>query len=517
MIDLFQEASTQLGTLAADKSNGLFSLEQVKLIVNSIPMAVSITDKTGTILYINDHFTKTTGYETQELIGKNHSLISYRMTPQTIYEDLWQNISNGKFWSGQLLNKKKSGESYLADVQISPLKDDNSGDLYYMGVHRDISNRHALETAQTNSEKLVTSVLNSVPTAVALLNIRNEVILNNRTYQLLENDLKKSPATLAIQKIKNQYEVGSIHQAYENGQLNNSILIDFEHYGQKRYFACRLSGLDMKEENIDNYFMPVQNPHIVLSLTDITREQKRLEQQRLAELQRSTIESEMMHAMQETMHAVLHQLQEPVNMIESAVGLLCKSQEGCSGLTPMNMALEAGKKAVKQLHDALPERPHEARQSVNLNQLIHEIAEMTNEQLLKRSIDLRLSLVSTLPSLTAQPSRLRVAIKQLLDNAIEAIDFSKSSNREILITTAQAENEIILKIEDSGPGIKKSEAIKVFQPFYTTKPASSEGSRGIGLSIVQQVMNEHCGTVSFIESSLGGSCAHMSLPKRQRA
>jgi signal transduction histidine kinase len=106
----------------------------------------------------------------------------------------------------------------------------------------------------------------------------------------------------------------------------------------------------------------------------------------------------------------------------------------------MNMALEAGKKAVKQLHDALPERPHEARQSVNLNQLIHEIAEMTNEQLLKRSIDLRLSLVSTLPSLTAQPSRLRVAIKQLLDNAIEAIDFSKSSNREILITTAQAEN-----------------------------------------------------------------------------
>ncbi|TCS38883.1 nitrogen fixation negative regulator NifL [Reinekea marinisedimentorum] len=517
MIDLFQEAKTQLETMAADKAHGLFSLEQVKQIVNSVPMAVSITDNTGTILYVNDYFTKITGYSTKELIGQNHAIISYRMTPQMVYEELWSTITRGKPWSGQLLNKRKSGESYLAEVQISPLQGSDTSGKYYLGVHRDISNRHALETAQNNSEQLVSSVLNSVPTAVALLNTRDEVMLHNRAYQMLEGDLQKSPAILAVQKIKEQCEISSIHTVQAESLLNKSILIDFDHFGQKRFFVCRISGLEMKEENIDNFFAPVKNPHIVLSLTDITREQKRLEQQRLAELQRSTVESEMMHAMQETMHAVLHQLQEPVNMIESAIGLLKNNSSTNSGLPPMNMALEAGKKAVQQLRDALPERPYEARQSVNLNQLVHEIAEMSNERLLKRSIDLRLSLVTTLPSITAQPSRLRVAIKQLLDNAIDAIDYSKSSTREILISTGQAESEIVLKIEDSGPGIKKSEAIKVFQPFYTTKPISSEGSRGIGLSIVQQVMNEHCGTVHFTESSLGGSCAHMSLPKRQEA
>ncbi|TXR53021.1 nitrogen fixation negative regulator NifL [Reinekea thalattae] len=514
MIDLFNEAKSQ--PEGAAHKDDLFTLEQVKKIVNLTPMAVSITDDKGVILYINPFFSQTTGYTEQDLIGKNHSILSDRKTPRPVYQELWQRITAGKSWRGQLLNRKKTGESYLAEVQISPLNDSNAeATLYFLGVHRDISADHALEMQQSNNERVFSSILNSVPTAVALLNEHDEVILDNLAYKALASDIRQEPAKLVIGKIKQQLNVESLHSSTVEGQLEKNVIIEFNQSGHTRHFVCRLSGLDMQEENVTSYFSPIRNPHLVLALTEFTREQKRIEQQRLAELQRSTVETEMMHAMQETMHAVLHQLQEPVNMIESAVALLQKRHASCTGIDPMIMALDAGKEAVKQLHQALPERAFEAKQSVNVNQLVHEVSQMKSEQLMRRSIELRLSLLTNLPAIIAQPSRLRVALKQLLENAIEAIDYAKCERREILISTSQVDGDLVVCFDDSGPGIKKSDALLVFQPFYSTKPVSSEGSRGIGLSIVQQVINEHCGTVRFVSSSLGGCCARMSLPRRQ--
>lgn len=516
MKDFFHEAEVQLASLANPQANGLFSLDQVKQIVNSMPMAVSITDQLGTILYINEHFSTVTGYSAQELIGQNHAIISYRTTPVSVYEQLWKTITSNKPWTGRLVNRRKNGERYLADIRISPLKDPNSSvGNYYLGVHRDISDSHARLTQHSNHENMISAVLNTVPTAVALLNEDKQVILDNLTYKTLATDLNSEPATLVIQKLKADNNFSTNGGWQESLFANRNIIVDFEQHGQKRFFSCRLLNLEMLEEDIDSYYKPQTAAHTVMMLTEVTREHRQMQKQRLTELQRSTTETEMMHAMQETMHAVLHQLQEPVNMIESACNMLCKKDMGCSGIQPMNMALDAGKAALTQLREALPERPVEARQSVNLNQLIHELAEMSSDRLLKRSIELRLVLVANLSTLTAQPSRLRVALKQLLDNAIDAIDFGKCEHREIQISTRQIEDDLLVLVEDSGPGIAKSDALKVFQPFYTTKPVTSEGSRGIGLSVVQQVMNEHCGTVKFTDSSLGGCCARVTLPKRQ--
>lgn len=490
-------------------------LEQFVQIVEQAPLAISITDTKANILYVNPGFSQITGYDVEEAKGCNHSVLSYRTTPVEVYKELWGAIQSGNCWQGRLINKRKNGERYLAEVTISPLVNEKGEVSHFMGLHRDITESHANQMRLTNQNALVNAVLNAAPVAIALLDAQCNVVLDNLAYKALAADLGKEPADQVMEELRQQLGPDAPQQLltprFAEGQ---AISLDLKGKKETRWFSCRVSTLPVTDEDVDGYFTPSAQTHLILTISEHTREKRQQEQQRITELQRMTSESEMMHAMQETLHAAIHQMQGPINMIEAALSMLCNRTGTCPGLQAMEHALQEGSDSVEQLKNALPERPQEALQPVNLNQLIHEISMMSSERLLARSIPLHLALTATLPAFTGQPSRLRVAFKQILDNAIEAIDFHKCSEREIQIHTKEQDDALVVSFEDSGPGVEKKDKLKVFKPFYTTKPALSAGCRGIGLSIVQQVMNEHCGTIEFKRSSLGGSKVVLTLPKR---
>lgn len=492
---------------------GVCSLSLLTQVVEHLPVAVSITDRAGIIQYANSCFSKSTGYPINELIGQNHSILSFKATPAEIYKNLWRDICDGETWQGRLINKKKNGDRYLAEIKIIPLKSHLDEITYFMAIQQDISDSHVKNTEIINQNKMFSIVLNTIPSAVAVLNEQQEVVLNNLSYQNLAIDFNVELADLVLKELKLQLNIpvdesiGSSHFP-----TSNNINIELGDKNNQRWFACRLLSLEMSDLDLDSYFSKKKAMHLMLSITEYTREKRRAERQRIAELKQMVTETEMMHAMQETTHAVLHQLQAPVNMIESAVNLLKDKPEMCSGLYPMNMALSAGNDALSQLRNALPERVYEAKQSVNINQLLHELSLICMPPLLQHGIDLQLSFTATLPTLIAQPSRLRVAFKKLLDNAIDSIVINSCLTREILISTRSDHDGITITFEDSGSGVPKSKLLKVFQPFYTTKPFSMAGTRGIGLSVVQQVINEHCGTVEIKTSKLGGClvCVYLS-------
>lgn len=491
------------------------SLEQFVQIVEQAPMAISIGDPSAKILYVNPGFSRITGYSAEEIQGCNHSLLSYRTTPVEVYEELWQTIKSGQCWQGRLINRRKNGERYLAEVTISPLLNAEGELTHFMGMHRDITESHANHMRLTNQNALVNAVLNAAPVAIALLDANCEVILDNLAYKALAADLGKEPAEQVLEELKKQLGPDAAQKLLTpHFAEGHAISLHLQGKQDVRWFSCRVSTLPVTDEDVDGYFAPTASTNLILTISEHTREKRQQEHQRITELQRMTAESEMMHAMQETLHAAIHQMQGPINMIEAALSMLCNRTGTCPGLQAMEHALKEGSESIDQLKNALPERPQEAQQPVNVNQLVHEISAMTTERLLARSIPLHLSLTATLPSFNGQPSRLRVAFKQLLDNAIEAIDFHKCADREIQIHTKLQDDAIVVIFEDSGPGVDKKDKLKIFKPFYTTKPALSDGCRGIGLSIVQQVINEHCGTIQFKSSPLGGSRVILALPRR---
>ena len=89
--------------------------------VEQSAIAISITDTKATILYVNAAFEQLTGYSQAELIGKNQSMLSYKVTPIEVYQDLWNKLQDQEHWNGVLINRRKDGKRYLADLTVAPV------------------------------------------------------------------------------------------------------------------------------------------------------------------------------------------------------------------------------------------------------------------------------------------------------------------------------------------------------------------------------------------------------------
>lgn len=467
-------------------------------VVEQAPIAISMTNLQGQILYVNQAFSQITGHRCDALLGQTHATISYRTTPRAIYAELWQTVLGGQVWRGRLINRKANGDRYLADVTIAPLVDEQGAVTHFLGMHRDISEAHMLNTRLANQRLQLEAVINAAPQAMALLEPNGEVVLDNLAYKTLRADLGDEPAALVMAAAADSHGPIALERQGRHGL---------------RYFSATLDPLEAADPSADTFFAPAQRRYQVLTISEQTRERRRQEQRRLDQLQLLTAQSELAHALQESLQAALVQLQQPLNLIRAALNVMGEHRARCLGVGALEMALESGKEASERLRRALPERPLEAQQPVNLNQILHDTLALTTPRALALGITIRWQPQSDLPAVQGQPGRLRLACKQLLENALEAIDRSRPAQRDVLLTTLADEDEISLLVDDSGPGIPSADRNRIFEPFFSTKPLASEGVRGLGLSLVQQIVNEHAATLSIEDSPLGGCRFILRLPR----
>jgi len=118
------------------------SEEQLKLLsfsINQSSSAVIITDVNGNIDYVNDTFTKLTGYSKEEVIGENPRFLKSGYTAKETYKELWEKILAGENWEGEFLNKRKDGTLYWEYARISPVKNENGVITNFIGIKDDIT------------------------------------------------------------------------------------------------------------------------------------------------------------------------------------------------------------------------------------------------------------------------------------------------------------------------------------------------------------------------------------------
>ena len=106
---------------------------------------IAITDLEGDLEFVNPAFTRTSGYSTKEVIGRNPRILKSGEQSREFYEELWQTLLKGKTWHGEFHNKRKNGELYWESAIISPLKDDEGHTTHYMAIKQDITERKHAE------------------------------------------------------------------------------------------------------------------------------------------------------------------------------------------------------------------------------------------------------------------------------------------------------------------------------------------------------------------------------------
>jgi diguanylate cyclase (GGDEF)-like protein/PAS domain S-box-containing protein len=104
-----------------------------------------VTDTSGSILRVNDAFTRITGYNSDEIIGKNPRIFNSGKHDANFYESIWKTLNKTGSWQGEIWNKRKNGEIYPEQLTITAVMNNNDQVTHYVANLTDITNKKAAE------------------------------------------------------------------------------------------------------------------------------------------------------------------------------------------------------------------------------------------------------------------------------------------------------------------------------------------------------------------------------------
>ncbi|NWG30405.1 MAG: nitrogen fixation negative regulator NifL [Rhodocyclaceae bacterium] len=478
-------------------------------------IAISITDPQANILYVNPAFERVTGFPAAEAVGRNQSMLSAKATPTALYADMWKKISAGIPWSGRLVNRRKDGAEYLADLLITPVLDAQGRIGHYLGIHRDVTSLHRLECQVSNQKALIESVVDAAPLAIALIDGEDCVVLDNHEYKKLMGDLGMAePASLILDAVR--ADLGHGLGPAKDGALafaDREIRIDPPGGRPARWFACTGAWVKSVDEGAEAFFGRQDSLYLLLIAKEITRQRAQQEKARMAALQATMAEENRVSALRESLSAAIFQMEGPLNVLASVLAMSERRGRHDPTSAALSEALAAGQAALDTLRRAIPEPTTETLTAANANELLRDVLDLATGRLLAAGVTVNWKPQAVLPTVRGYPIRLRALFKALVDNALEAMNAKGRQVRELTIATHALPESVEILVEDTGPGIPPELHLKVFEPFFSTKPHHA----GTGLAMAQQVANDHGGLIEIDAHHAAGCRLRVVLPTRATA
>ena len=168
-------------------------LRKLSTSVQQSPTSVVITDLDGNIEYVNPRFTEVTGYSFAEVIGKNPRMLQSSLTPKATYLDMWDKLTSGRIWHGELINKRKNGDIYWESSQIGQVKNAAGKVTHYVASKTDITARKRAENILKDTEVFKQGILDSMVSQIAVLDQNGVIVAVNAPWRrfALENGLPR--------------------------------------------------------------------------------------------------------------------------------------------------------------------------------------------------------------------------------------------------------------------------------------------------------------------------------------
>jgi len=143
--------------LAAGAGTGYrISLEAVRAAAMGLSgISVVITDRAGTVLWVNPAFTRITGYAAAEAVGQSPRLWSSGKHPKQFYKQLWDTLLAGRAWHGTIVNQRKDGSLYSEELTIIPILSETGEIANFISFKQDVTeDERATEMLRESEEKL---------------------------------------------------------------------------------------------------------------------------------------------------------------------------------------------------------------------------------------------------------------------------------------------------------------------------------------------------------------------------
>lgn len=547
-------------------------LRKLSHAVEQSPVSIVITNQDGMIEYVNPKFCHLTGYTAAEATGLNLHNLKSRLMPEEEYRQLWNTITAGKEWYGEILNRKKNGELFWERVSISAIKDENGIITNFVEVKEDITEqRRSKESEHRNwklSEAMATASLRFLETGtindMAQVLVEQCVSLTNSAlgflYDLLPaGDVRilavaaSSPHgphgckvynTIAEHLARRGFYLANQEECpLFRGALDGDTLL----INSSEDFARLYSPGSSSCSQVTSFLgTPLKVGTSVVGLIGLANkpggftEQERRELEAFAQtaalaLYSARAELEHKQAMDQLRQAqkmeavgqlaggIAHDFNNLLTVINGYSTLLLHEIPRDSPFrNEIEFILHAGERAADLTQQllAFSRRQILEPKVISINHLVRTVEKML-KRLIRENIVLQTCLAEKIGMVKADPSQLEQIIVNLLVNARDAVGdggiITIETGNVYLDESFAQENPgavtghyVMLAVHDNGIGMSQETKQKIFEPFFTTK--SKGRGTGLGLSTVYGIVKQSNGYIQVTSTFNHGSSFRVFLP-----
>jgi len=456
---------------------------------------VAITDPQGKITYVNDKFCAISKYSRKELLGQDHRIINSGYHSKKFIRDLWTTIAHGNVWHGEIKNRAKDGSFYWVATTIVPFFDERGKPRQYVAIRADITERKMLvqelqqlaEIIESSQDAILSKDLDGIitswnPGAEKLFGYSARECIGKSTLLLFPPDRTKEE-TAILAKIRQGIRVEPFDtiRVTKNG----------------KYIDVSATTSPMRNEQGQ-----------VIGASTIARDisaRKQAEDQvkKLNEdlEQRVHLRTQELEAANEELKAFSYTISHDLRAPLRAMGGFARILEMQLGATLTPDAKHAMKRIQEnatrmgELIDGLLDfsslnwRPV-TKSKIKPGEVARMVFEELRPEFAGRQVEIE---IDNLPACEADPTLLKQVFVNLLSNAIK---YSRDRNPALIHVGSEKDGgEVAYYVQDNGAGFNMEYAEKLFRVFQRLHTADQFAGTGVGLAIVQRIVQRHGGRV----------------------
>ncbi len=479
----------------------------LRMTVEGARDGLAITDAAGYYVYLNREHVEIFGYENAaELVGQSWETLYTPETVEFIKTDVFPELISNKIWRGDLQAKRKDGSLIWEALSLSLLP---GGEI--VCNCRDITKQVLIAARLKQSEDLLRSFLNSLPTGVMIRQLGGSYeFVNDTARRWFELETMGPLDSCDLEKSLNTNPVfASWTEAYQQA-LTHGTETTFD---SPLFWGGRPWILEVQKTPL--FLTENKVSHVCTLMRDVT-EQRRLEEQDEETARRS----EEYYVMQrEFISMVSHEFRTPLAAIKGAHYLLNKKIMGLSDLEggQLQRLLSLQNQAINNLEELvdqvllLNKLEHTSSENVlttvNAAEFITDMVDSLNITVANGRIRLKID-VPLDYEVALSPTKIRAAMENLVSNALKY----SPTDSVVWVTLELATEGWRLAVSDRGRGIPEEDQAKLFLPFHRASNVDGVAGTGLGLAIIKRVAECHGGTVTYTSAEGIGSVFTLNIP-----
>ena len=402
------------------------------------------------------------------------------------------------------------GKRYVS-VYGLPVFDKSGRFIGYRGVGRHITERKRVEEALRRSEAYLAEAQRLSHTGTIVFNATGPVYWSEESYRIWGFDPRQGfPDLESVLK--------RIHP--DDRDIVNKEA--FEALRQNRKYATELrivppDGTVKHLESIGHPLLSAEGePEMIVTHIDVTERKRALEEhERLRQLEADLAHVNRVSIMGELAASLAHEILHPIatarNNARAGMRYLEMSPPNLpeveEALACIVRDADRAKSIVDRMRDHIKKAPPRS-EPFDLNEAIDEVIEMAQSAITRNGVSVRTTLKGLL-LVHGDRVQLQQVVLNLILNAIESMGSVEKGPRELSISTKQHKTgEMMVAVQDSGPGIDPERVDQVFAPFYTTKKTGI----GMGLSICRSIITAQGGRLWAEANRPRGAVFQFTLP-----